>query len=115
MTETPNDAKPGFVADEPVHCYACFRLIRLGQAYYPTIAHEVLCADCALVDEVIRVRDDVAFEVKRDRLLVRRGKTEVVVFSGEIRHLVNALVEAVPGSHRGQAGAGSSPRESPRR
>jgi hypothetical protein len=65
MTETPNDDKPGFVAEEPVHCFTCFRLIRPGQTYYLTIEHEVLCADCALVDEVIRVRDDLAVEVKR--------------------------------------------------
>jgi hypothetical protein len=56
--------------------------------------HEVLCADCALVAEVIRVREDLAIEVKRDRLLVRRGEAEVEVFPGEIRHLVNALAEA---------------------
>jgi hypothetical protein len=31
MTDTPNDDTPGFVAEEPVHCYTCFRLIRPGQ------------------------------------------------------------------------------------
>ena len=93
MTDTPNSDKPGFVAKEPEHCHACFRLIRPGQTYYLTIEHDVLCADCALVDEIIRVRDDLAVEVKRDRLLVRRGETEVEVFPGEIRHLVNALAD----------------------
>ena len=92
MTETPDDDRPGFVAEEPVHCYACFRLVRPGQTYYLTIEHEVLCADCALVEGVIRVRDDLAVEVKRDRLMVQRGKAQVEVFPGEIRHLVNALV-----------------------
>jgi hypothetical protein len=76
------------------HCFACYRLIRPGQTYYLTIEHEVLCADCALDEKVIRVRDDLAIEVKRDRLVVRRGKAEVEVFPGEIRHLVNALAEA---------------------
>jgi hypothetical protein len=47
MTETPNGDKPGFVAEEPLHYYACFRLIRPGQSYYLTIAQEVLCADCS--------------------------------------------------------------------
>ena len=47
MTHTPNDDQPGFVAEEPVHCYACFRLIRPGQTYYLTIEHEVLCAGCS--------------------------------------------------------------------
>jgi hypothetical protein len=43
---------------------------------------------------VIRVREDLAVEAKRDRLVVRRGEMQVEVFPGEIRHLVNALVEA---------------------
>jgi hypothetical protein len=115
MTETPNDAKPGFVAKKPGHCFACFRLIRPGQTYYLTIEHEVLGADCALIEDVIRVREDSVVKVKRDRLLIQRGEAEVEVFPGEIRHLVNALAEAAPGSHRGQAGVGSRPRESARR
>lgn len=28
MTDIPNDDKPGFVADKPEHCFACYRLIR---------------------------------------------------------------------------------------
>jgi hypothetical protein len=46
---------------------------------------------------VIRVREDLAVDVKRDRLVVRRGEAKVEVFPGEIRHLVNALAEAVGG------------------
>jgi hypothetical protein len=48
VTNTPTDDQPGFVAEKPEHCFAWFRLIRPGQTYYPTLAHEVLCADCAL-------------------------------------------------------------------
>ena len=95
MTETPTDDKPGFVAEDPEHCFACFRLIQPGQTYYLTTEYEVLCADCALHERLIRVRDDLAVEVKRDRLLIQRGKAEVEVLPGEIRHLVNALAEAV--------------------
>ncbi|HSR29056.1 MAG TPA: hypothetical protein VLY63_00725 [Anaerolineae bacterium] len=40
------------------------------------------------------MREDLAVEVKRDRLLVRRGRVEMEVLPGEIRHLVNALAEA---------------------
>ena len=94
MTVTPTDDRPGYVAERPEHCFACFRLIRPGDTYYLTIEQEVLCADCALVEGVIRVRENLAVEVKRDRLVVRRGKAEVEVFPGEIRHLVNALAEA---------------------
>ena len=68
MTDTPNDDKPGFVAKEPEHCFACFRLIRPGQTYHMTIDFEVLCVDCALSQGVIRGREGLAVEVKRDRL-----------------------------------------------
>ena len=90
MTDTPNDDRPGCVAEEPEYCFACFRLIRPGQTYYLTIEHDVLCADCALSEEVIRARENLAVEVKRDRLLVRRGDAGVEVFPGAIRHLVSA-------------------------
>jgi hypothetical protein len=73
MTETPTDDQPGFVAKKPEHCFGCYRLIRPGQTYYLTIEYEVLCADCALDEGSIRVREDLAVEVKRDRLLVQRG------------------------------------------
>ena len=86
MTDIPNDDKPGFVADEPEHGFACCRLIRPGQTYHLTIESKVLCEDCALSEGVIRVRDDLAVEAKRDRLLVQRGSVEVEVFAGEIRH-----------------------------
>ena len=43
MTETPNDDKPGFVAEEPEHCHACYRLIQPGQTYYLTIGQAILC------------------------------------------------------------------------
>jgi hypothetical protein len=94
VTHTHDDDKPGFVAEKPEHCFACYRLIRPGQIYHLTIEGIVHCEDCALSQGVIRVREDLAVEVKRDRLLIQRGKAEVEVFSGEIRHLVSALAEA---------------------
>ena len=94
VTHTRDDDKPGFVAEELEHCFACFRPIRPGQIYHLTIEFEVLCADCALSEGVIRVRDDLAVEVRHDRLVIKRGKASVEVLPGEIRHLVNALVEA---------------------
>jgi len=62
-------------------------------AFWGIIENTVLCTDCALSEGVIRVRDDLAVEVKRDRLLIGRGNSEVEVFAGEVRHLVDALVE----------------------
>jgi hypothetical protein len=52
-----------------------------------------LCADCALDEGVIRVREDLAVEVNRDRLLIQRGNAEVEVLPGGIRYLANALTE----------------------
>jgi hypothetical protein len=40
------------------------------------------------------VREDLAVEVNRDSLLVRRGEVGVVVLPGEIRHGANPLAEA---------------------
>jgi hypothetical protein len=93
--EIPNDDQPGFVAEKPEHCFTCFRLIRPGQTYQMTIDFEVLCADCDLSQGVIRVRENLAVEVKRDRLVIQRGNSEVEVFPNEIRHLANAPVRAL--------------------
>ena len=82
------------MAEKPGRCFACFRLIRPGQTYYLTMEQEVLCADCALDEGVIHVREDLVVDVKRDRVVVRRGEAEVEVLPHEIRHLVNALAEA---------------------
>ena len=80
MSDIPTNDKPGFVAEKPEHCYACYRLIRAGQTYYLTIEGIVLCEDCALSQGVIRVREDVAVWVNRDRLLIQGGEVEVEVF-----------------------------------
>ena len=80
MSDIPNDEKPGFVAEKPEHCFACYRLIRPGQTYYLTIEGIVHCEDCALSKGVIRVREDVAVWVNRDRLLIQGGEVEVEVF-----------------------------------
>ena len=79
MTETPNDDQPGFVAEEPEHCHACYRLIRPGQTYYLTIGQAILCEGCIRTADAIRVTDDLAVVVEDGRLLVRRGDATVVV------------------------------------
>ena len=56
-----------------------------AKTYHLTIEHQVLCADCTLVEAVIPMRDDLAVEVKRDQRLVQRGKAEVEVCPSEIR------------------------------
>jgi hypothetical protein len=77
MRETPTDDQPGFVAEEPEHCHACYRLIQPGQTYYVTIGQAILCDICIGAADAIRVTDDLAFVVEGGRLLVRRGKFAV--------------------------------------
>jgi hypothetical protein len=58
---------------EPAPCAThplTISLIKAGQTYYLTIEQGVLCEDCALSEGVVPVREDLAVELKRDRLLV---------------------------------------------
>jgi hypothetical protein len=60
MTETPTDDMPGFVAEDPVRCHACYRVIQPGQSYYLTIGQAILCEGCISTSDAIRVTDDLA-------------------------------------------------------
>jgi hypothetical protein len=94
MTETPTNDQPDFVAEEPEHCHACYRLILPGRTYYLTIRQAILCDRCIRSADAIRLTDDLAIVVEDGQLLVRRGDAAVVVFPHEVRRLVDALVEA---------------------
>jgi hypothetical protein len=94
MTETPTDDQPGFVARKPEHCHDCYRLICPGQTYFLTIEQAVVCPDCLRTADAIRLAGGLTVEVGEDWLMVRRGDAVVGVFPGEVRHLVDALVEA---------------------
>ena len=80
MSDIPIDDKPGFVAEKPEHCFACNCLIRPGQTYYLTIEGIVLCEDCTLSEDVIRVREDLqmahALHLRDDLLQQRRPNIE---------------------------------------
>ena len=91
MTETPTDDKPGFVAEEPEHCHACYRLIQPGETYYLTVGQAILCEACLGADDALRVSEDLLVVVEDGRLLVRRGGSTVEVFPHEVRRLVDAL------------------------
>ena len=64
MPETPTDDQPGFVAEEPEHCHACYRLIQPGQMYYLTIGQATLCEGCVRTAGAIRVTGDLAVVVE---------------------------------------------------
>jgi hypothetical protein len=103
MAESPADNQPGFVAEVPEHCHACYRLIQPGQTYYLTIGQAILCDRCIRSADAIRVTDDLVVVVEDKRLLVRRGNLVVEVHRGEVRRLVDALVEAATRLVDGQA------------
>jgi hypothetical protein len=88
-TETPNDDQPGFVAEEPEQCRACYRLIEPGKRYYLTIGQAILCEGCIRTADAIRVTDDLVVVVEDEQFLVRRGDATVVVLPHEVRRLVD--------------------------
>jgi hypothetical protein len=94
MTETPDDDQPGFIAEEPEHCNACYRLIQPGQTYYLTIGQAILCEGCITTADAIRVTEDLAVVVEDGRLLVRRG----------------TMIEGLPIVSRHLAATGAHPR-----
>ncbi len=59
MTETPTDDQPGFVAEEPEHCHACYRLIRPDQTYFLTIGQAILCEACLETANASRLLHEV--------------------------------------------------------
>jgi hypothetical protein len=85
---------PGFAAQEPEHCHDCYRLIRRGERCFLTREQAIVCPDCIGASDAIRLTGGLTVEVGEDRLLVRRGSAVVEVFPHEVRHLVDALVEA---------------------
>ena len=94
MPTAPTADQPGIVSEEPEHCHDCYRLISPGQRYFLTMELAALCPDCAETADAIRLSDGLTVEVEQDRVLVRRGTAVVEVFPHEVRHLVDALVEA---------------------
>jgi hypothetical protein len=86
MADTPIDDQPGFVAEEPEHCDACYRLIQPGQTHYLTIGQAILCEGCIRTADAFRVTDDLAVVVEDGRLQVRRGSATVEVSPSEAGH-----------------------------
>jgi hypothetical protein len=70
----------------------------------------VLCADCALDEGVIRVRDDLAVEVRRDRPVIQCDRAEVEILPGEIWHRTSESFASIcgGGGTGGGLGGGST-------
>jgi hypothetical protein len=90
MTETPTDDRPGFVAEKPEHCHACYHLIQPGQTYFPTVGQANVCEGCIADHDAIRVTDDLSMVIEDGRFLVRRGCARPAEFSPEMRRLEEA-------------------------
>lgn len=82
------------------HCLDCFRLIRPGEVYHEGKDGTVLCPNCVsnlLIGEdvgTIQATERVAVDYGGGLIRVRREGAAVIVAPGEVRHLVDALVEA---------------------
>jgi hypothetical protein len=100
MTQTLDRDVPALRATDPEHCLDCLRLIRPGETYHLGKDGTVLCPNCVsnlLIGEefdTIQATDKVAVDYGGGLIRVRREGAAVIVEPGEVRHLVDALVEA---------------------
>ena len=78
------------------HCHRCYRLIPPGETHYETGKNTVLCKRCAAAKslDAIQAADDLAVEIHEHHLTLRRGNESLDVRLDEVRHLVDALVDA---------------------
>ena len=78
------------------HCHRCYRLIPPGETHYETGKNTVLCKRCAAAKslDAIQAADDLVVEIHEDHLTIRRGNSSLDVRLDEVRHLVDALVDA---------------------
>lgn len=99
ITQTPDSDTLGLTATEPEDCLYCFRLSRLGERYYLGKDDTMLCPNCyssLLIGEdfdTIKATERVVVDYGGGLIRVRREGTAIIVAPGEVRHLVDALVE----------------------
>jgi hypothetical protein len=82
------------VTEKPEDRHNYYRDIRTGQTCYLTIGQTAVCRYCAGMADAIRLASGLMVEVEEDRIQVNRGSAASEVFHGEVRHLVDALVQA---------------------
>ena len=83
MRDMPDDDRPGFVAEKPEYCFACCRLIGMDRHTASQSSSKCSARTAPFTQGVIRVREDLAVEVRGDPVLVQSGKAEVAVAAGE--------------------------------
>ena len=97
MTDTPTADHPAFVAEEPEHCPDCCRVIRGGERYFVKVEQAVVCPDWVRKEDAIRLPGGLTVEIGENRLLLRRGRTEIEALPHEVRHIIAvSLVSRMP-------------------
>jgi hypothetical protein len=100
MTQISAGDIPALIATNPEHCLDCFRLIRQGETYHQGKDDTVPCPNCVsdlLIGEdvdTIQVTEQVAVDYGGGLIRLRRAGAAIIVAPGEVRHLIDALVEA---------------------
>jgi hypothetical protein len=100
MTQTPDSDTLALIATNPEHCLDCFRLIRPGETYHQGKDGTVLCPSCVstlLIGEdfdTIQATERFAVDYGGGLVRVRREGAAIIIAPEEVRHLVDALVEA---------------------
>ena len=98
MTETPSNDGLSLRAKHPEHCHECYRLIPPGEIYNQTKENTAFCKQCVgradeLLDTILAT-DEPVVDIYEDYLTIRRGETGVEVRLNEVRHLVDAMLDA---------------------
>jgi hypothetical protein len=100
MTQDLASDALALIATDPEHCLECFRLIHPGETYHQGKDNTVLCPTCfsnLLIGEdfgTIHATYQVCVDYGGGLMRVRREGAAIVLAPGEVRHLVDALVEA---------------------
>jgi hypothetical protein len=100
ITQNLSSITGAMTATKLEHCLDCFRLIRPGETYHLGKDGTVLCPMCVsdlLIGEeydTIQATEQVAVDYGGGLIRVRREGAAIIVVPGEVRHLVDALVEA---------------------
>ena len=100
MTQTLLSDSIALIASEPGQCLDCFRLIGPGETYHQGQDDSVLCPTCVsnlLIGEdydAIQATEGMAVDYGGGLIRLRREGAATIVAPGEVRHQVDALVEA---------------------
>ena len=100
MTQPLSHDTIALIATEPEHCLDCFRLVRPGGTFYRGEGGTVLCpmyvSDLLIGEDfdTTQATGKVAVDYEGGLIRLRREGAAIIVAPNQVRHLVDALVEA---------------------